>query len=319
MSVATVSRALNRPEALRASTLERVRRTIDEMDYSPDPVARRLSTGRTRIIRVVTPFLTLPSFVERLRGVEDALNRRDYDLMVTNVESSQRRAASFDRVAKSRGADGIVMMTLSPTDREVAQILESGWPAVLVDGRHPRLPTVDVDDFEGGRLAADHLLSRGHRRIGFVGDFIDPAAPSGASGARLTGLQARLTEAGLALPERLRFRVRHSLVEGMALVEMLLALPAADRPSAIFAASDLVALGMLVGLRRRGLRAPDDLAIVGFDDLVMSESYGLTTIRQPLFETGALAVEILLGQIDGRSSSPSRILLPLTLVAREST
>lgn len=319
MSVATVSRALNRPEALRASTLERVRRTIDEMDYSPDPVARRLSTGRTRIIRVVTPFLTLPSFVERLRGVEDALNRRDYDLMVTNVESSQRRAASFDRVAKSRGADGIVMMTLSPTDREVAQILESGWPAVLVDGRHPRLPTVDVDDFEGGRLAADHLLSRGHRRIGFVGDFIDPAAPSGASGARLTGLQARLTEAGLALPERLRFRVRHSLVEGMALVEMLLALPAADRPSAIFAASDLVALGMLVGLRRRGLRAPDDLAIVGFDDLVMSESYGLTTIRQPLFETGALAVELLLGQIDGRSSSPSRILLPLTLVAREST
>jgi LacI family transcriptional regulator/LacI family repressor for deo operon, udp, cdd, tsx, nupC, and nupG len=188
---------------------------------------------------------------------------------------------------------------------------------VLVDVAHPRLSRVTIDDVAGGRLATEHLLARGHTRIGFVGDDASGPLRFTSSEFRLDGYREALASHGLGVDDGL---IRHG-VHGRRTARDLAAelLASAEPPSAIFAASDIQAVGVLEAAAAAGLGVPGDLAVIGFDDIEFAEIVGLTTIRQPLAEIGASAIELLTSRIGGDERDPVEIVHPLTLVQRRTT
>ena len=314
----TVSRVLNDSPRVSERTRARVLAAIESLDYRPSPLARGLSRGRCQTLGVVVPFFTHASAIERLRGVAAALGGSRYDLVLFNVESPVHRDEHFATLTRRDRADGLLVMSLPPPPASLARLAESGVPVVLLDTRGKGVPAVVTDDVEGGRLATRHLLALGHERIAFIGD--DPDNPLGftAGSSREDGYRQTMADAGIELPA---VYVRHgphvrSVARG--LTEELLA--RRDRPTAIFASSDTQALGVLEAARAAGLDVPGDVSVVGFDDVEVSSYAGLSTVRQPLFESGRLGARILLDALDdGHPPEPREHQLKLELIERSTT
>src|ERR1700733_7789992 len=317
VGVGTVSRVLNDSPMVSEDARRRVHRTIDELGYRRSSTARNLSLGRTQMIGVVAPFFTSNSVLERLRGVVHKLrDHSDYDLVLFDVETIPQRNDAFSSFARTDRVDGLLVMSLRPNDEEVERLHREGMPVVLVDVRHPALPRIVIDDVLGGQLATEHLLDRGHTRIGFIGDAPTPFGFT-SSEHRRQGMARALRRAGIKRRDDYEMRGPHGREEARDLAERLLRLP--DPPTAIFAASDVQAMGVLAAARSMRLRVPQDLAVIGFDDIEVAEVLGLTTVHQPLRETGARGVELLLAAIDGMGSEPTEELAPLTVIVRRTT
>ena len=317
VGVGTVSRVLNDSPLVSDDARRRVHRTIDELGYRRSSTARNLSLGRTQMIGVVAPFFTSNSVLERLRGVVTKLrDHGDYDLVLFDVETLPQRNDAFSSFARTDRVDGLIVMSLRPSDEEVESLRREGLPVVLVDVRHPALPRVVIDDVLGGQMATEHLLDKGHTRIGFIGDAPTPFGFT-SSEHRRQGMARALRRAGLKRRDDYDMRGPHGREEARELAERLLRLP--DPPTAIFAASDVQAMGVLAAARSMRLRVPQDLAVIGFDDIEVAEVLGLTTVHQPLRETGARGVELLLTAIDGIGGEPTEELAPLTVIARRTT
>jgi DNA-binding LacI/PurR family transcriptional regulator len=317
VGVGTVSRVLNEHPSVRDGTRQKVLSAIDELDYTPNPIARRLSLGKTLSIAVIVPFFTRPAFIERLRGIEYALADSEYDLILFNVETTTRRDDTFRTVPRRERVDGLLILSLSPSDSDVDRFLQAGVPTVLVDTRHPRLSRVVSDDVAGGRMATQHLIVLGHRRIGFVGDQLDNAFNFVSSHDRYQGYHEALAEAGIPFRPEYRRQGEHGREEARQMARALLALP--DPPTAIFAASDTQAFGVLEATQDAGLQVPKELSVIGYDDIEIAEYLHLSTIRQPLFASGVEGVELLLESIANPPPAPHRVLLPVELVVRGTT
>ena len=313
----TVSRVLNNNSRVDPATRRRVLAVISELDYTPSLLGRRLSLGRTLTVGVVVYFLTRPSVVERLRGIEFALASTPFDLTVFNVETVDRRDAVMRDLFRPGRIDGAIIVSFSPRDQDVLRIQQSAVPTVLIDAYHRGLPRIVVDDVAGGRLAAQHLLDLGHRRIAFLGDM--PRGPFGFSSSRLRhqGLRERLRGAGLSLPAAYVRVGEHSRPLARELATELLSLPVP--PTAIVCASDTQAFGALAAARDLGRRVPEDVSVVGYDDIEIAGFLGLTTVRQPLFESGVRGSQRLLELLDGQQPSHLRESLELELIVRATT
>jgi len=315
VSVATVSRVLNDSPLVVEPTRERVQASVDELGYRLNATARNLSIGRAAAIGVVVPFLTTPSVIERVRGVVERLGGEPgYDLLLFDVEAPQQRADAMRNLARRDRVAGLLVISLPVHGYEIDAFERDGLPAVLVDVAHPRLPRVVIDNVQGGELAAAHLLARGHRRIGFVGDHPTNEYGFTSSEDRRLGFRAVLGNAGVEPVERCG---PHGREEAAAMADSLLRLP--DPPSAIFAASDLQAIGVLKAAETLGIRVPEDLAVIGFDDIDLAEIVGLTTIRQPLRQGGVLAADLLLAAIEHGINDPVEELQELSVVERRTT
>jgi DNA-binding LacI/PurR family transcriptional regulator len=320
VGVATVSRVLNGHASVRPTTRARVLDAIDALNYRPSPLARNLSLRRTHVIGVVVPFFTSPSAVERVRGVAAALARSPYDLMLFDIESEDRREHAFQLFDRGDRSDGLLIVSLIPPDDEVERLRSARLPVVLVDAPHPAFPSIVVDDVNGGELAATHLIELGHRRIAFVGDQSPDPFRFASSRDRTRGYERALAHAGIELrPEYVREGTQsHHLARSTAID--LLRLP--ERPTAVFAASDIQALGVLDAARILGISVPEELSVVGFDDIDISAYVGLTTVRQPLFESGRRGGELLLQMLAGAGQQLGEQhteQLPLELVIRATT
>jgi len=313
----TVSRVLNDATGVTAETRQRVRAAIAELDYQPSQVARNLSLGTTSSVAAVAPFFTHPSAVERLRGLVRVLTARGYDVALHAVERPEQRDERLRSLAAPGRADGVVVVSLPPTDDEVARYGASGVPIILLDAHHPAATSIVIDNRAGGRLATRHLLDLGHRRIAFIGDAANPYG-STASVDRRAGYSTALKEAGVALDPRLVREGAHGRSVAAGLAEELLVAGSAA-PTAIFVASDAQALGVLEAARRTGRRVPEDLSVIGFDDIEISRDVGLTTVRQPLEPSGARAAERLLAAIAGSDAGPVVETLPVELAIRDTT
>jgi DNA-binding LacI/PurR family transcriptional regulator len=314
----TVSRVLNDSPRVSESTRARVLAAIEMLDYRPNPLARGLSRGRCETVGVVVPFFTHASAVERLRGVAAALDASQYDLVLFNVESPLHRDEHFATLTRRDRADGLLVMSLPPPPSSLARLAASGVPVVLLDARGEGVPAVVTDDVDGGRLATHHLLTLGHERIAFIGD--DPDNPLGftAGSRREEGYRKTMTEAGVSTPPGYVRHGPHVRSVARRIADELLA--RRDRPSAIFASSDTQALGVLEAARARGLDVPGDVSVVGFDDVEVSGYAGLTTVRQPLFESGRLGARVLLDALDeGHLPEPREHWLALELIERSTT
>jgi LacI family transcriptional regulator len=315
VGVGTVSRVLNGSPSVSEPTRRRVLEAIATLDYQPSAVARALSTGRTHAVGVVAPFFTQPSVVERLRGMSRTLSESRHQLILIDVERPEQRRDVF-RSASVRGRyDALLTVSLAPTETEARRLEAVGIPLVLIDRAHPALPTITVDDVEGGRLAADHLLQRGHRDIAFVGDEEQNLFGFDSSARRREGFARALAAAGAPLaPERVVLR-RHGREPARAAAAALLG--TRKRPTAIFATSDMQAIGVMEAAQAAGLRIPEDVSVIGFDDVEAAEYVRLTTVAQPLRESGALGAQLLLRRLEGEDVESLE--LDLDVIDRGST
>jgi LacI family transcriptional regulator len=303
VGVGTVSRVLNDAPGVADATRERVRAVMQELGYRPSSTARNLSLGRTQTLGVIAPFFTSASVVERLRGIDDVVGHSAYDLTLFNIETREQRRAAMRRFARRERVDGVIVISLPLTPAELRGLEREGLPAVLVDGASTVLPCVAIDDVEGGAIAARHLAGAGHRRVAFIGDVKDRSFGFASSERRLEGFQAALRDAGVALPARYVKRGPFGRESAGRLARQLLALR--HRPSAVFAASDVQAFGVLDAAARAGLAVPEDLSVIGFDDIELAAAIGLTTVRQPLRESGRIGAQLLLRVLDGDAGCPA--------------
>jgi DNA-binding LacI/PurR family transcriptional regulator len=314
----TVSRVLNDSPQVSASTRARVLAAIEVLDYRPNPMARGLSRGRCQTIGAVVPFFTHASAIERLRGVVSALNGSQYDLVLFNVESPVHRDEHFDAFRRRDRADGVLIISLPPPSHELARLHEAAVPVVLVDARGPGVPTVVTDDVAGGRMATEHLLELGHERIAFIGDDPENAFGFTSSPAREVGYRAALADAGIEVdPAFVRYGPhQRAVAEGIA--TDLFALD--RRPTAVFASSDVQATGVIAAARGAGLDVPRDVSVIGFDDVELAKYLGLTTVHQPLFDSGLIGARILLEAVAANEPPEAEgHELPLELVVRSTT
>ena len=324
VGVGTVSRVINGASNVREATRAKVLKVIEQLRYRPSHLAASLSRGTLRTVAIVVPQLTRPSAVMRLAGALAVLNEQDYDTVVCNVDTPQQRDHHLAALTGRHRADGVIVFSLRLSGQQLASFRHAGVPLVTVDALARGVPQTVTDDVAGGRLATAHLLSLGHRKIGFVGDAMRGAAAASRLGLgfissqhRLTGYRQALTAADVGYDPAMVRRGPHGPANAEALAAELLALP--DRPSAIFAASDTQAMGVLAAADRCGIGVPGQLSVIGFDDIDLAAPLGLSTVRQPLGDSGAEAARRLCALMRGERVTPLRQQLALEVVQRSTT
>jgi DNA-binding LacI/PurR family transcriptional regulator len=254
--------------------------------------------------------------VQRVKGIVDGLSGSRYDLMVFDIESEDRQRRAFELFDRGDRADGLLVVSTLPPEAEVNRLRAARIPCVLIDAVHPDFPSIAVDDVTGGEIATRHLVELGHRRVALIGD-PPPEFRFDWSRDRTRGYERALAAAGIEpRSEYVREGTRLPHV-ARAIATQLLALP--ERPTAIFAASDTQALGVLEAAKALGISVPGELSVVGFDDIDVAGYVGLTTVRQPLLESGRRGARLLLDALERRPVEPLQELLPLELVVRGTT
>ncbi len=316
VGVATVSRVLNDRGGVRPSTRERVIEAIEALNYRPSSLARGLSLRRTMVVAALLPWFTNPSAVQRVRGIVDGLSGSTYDLMVFDIESDDRQRRAFELFDRGDRADGLLVVSTLPPEAEVDRLRAAGIPCVLIDAVHESFPSIAVDDVAGGEMATRHLVELGHRRVALIGD-PPPEFRFDWSRDRTRGYQRALAAAGIEMQvDYVREGTRLPHV-ARAVAAELLSLP--ERPTAVFAASDTQAIGVLEAARALGIGVPGELSVIGFDDIEAAGYVGLTTVRQPLVESGRRGASLLLEVLAGQPVAPLHELLPLELIVRGTT
>lgn len=315
VSIATVSRVLNRPQKVNAETRKKVLDAIEELGFIPKAEASARARKDFKRIGVLTPYFTEPSFVQRLRGISNVLLGSEYELIVYAVESLTQLRGYLDMLPVSRRIDGLIIMSLPLTDEHAARIRNNHLQTVLIEYSHPLFSSIEIDNEQGGRLAAEYLLGKGYRRLAFIGETGEPPYSLHPSDQRLLGFRLALNVAGVPLPDHHVRRHPLSLEAVFQQTEDFLDSP--DPPQAIFASSDIQAVGVLKAARQRGMRIPDDLAVIGFDNIDLSDYMELTTINQSLDESGRAAVELLIGRMLDPARPIQNIKLQLKVIERK--
>jgi LacI family transcriptional regulator len=315
VSITTVSRVLNAPEKVSPATRLKVQQAIDALGFVPKAEAAARARKMHTRIGILAPFFTYPSFAQRLRGAAEALADSTYELVIYNVDSSARRDAYLHNLPVTRRLDGLIVMALPFREADAKRLIAHGLETVTIEFSQEPFSSIRIDDRGGGRMVAEYLTGRSHRNCAYVGDSNLPDYAIHTSDWRLEGYREGLADAGFALAESYVALGPHGMESARRCAHRLLDLP--TPPTAIFAASDNQAMGVVKAARERGLSIPDDLAVVGFDDIDSADYIGLTTVRQPLEESGRVAVELLLARLADANRPSQRIRFPLTLIERE--
>jgi len=319
VGIGTVSRVLNDSPHLREVTRQRVLQAIADLEYQPNPMARGLSLKKTATIGIVVPFFTRPFYVEVLRGVDSELTQHGYNLILYNVEQKALKDYYLRKLPMRRRVDGLLLISLWLEEADVRALKRTRLPVVLVDCQYPTLSSVAVDNVTGARLAVTHLIEKGHQRIGFISGLLDDPFGFPTSRERFAGYRQTLEEYGLT------FRKEHHQIgeftaqSGCECMERLLAVD--PPPTAVFLTSDTQALGALRAIRESGRQVPDDIALVGYDDIEVAEYVELSTVRQPMFQMGQEGARLLLTELDDRKNDnePTHLYLPVEIVVRETS
>ncbi|MDJ0954690.1 MAG: LacI family DNA-binding transcriptional regulator [Acidimicrobiia bacterium] len=316
VGVGTVSRVLNDSPLVSDRTRARVLAVIEEMNYRPSYLARGLSIGTAGVLAAVVQRMTSPSALQRLRGILDVASEAGFDVILHNVNSiDDYRDQVRDLLRPDRCAGGL-LVSIRPDDEDISALADNPVPVVIVDGQAAGLSSLFIDDELGGRMATEHLIELGHQRIAFVGDWEDHVGFR-PMGKRRTGYRKAMADAGLEVPDDYIKTGPHEHLVTLAAINELLDLD--NPPTAVVASADSHAMVISEGARARGVRVPEDLSVIGFDDLELAEHLGLSTIRQPLYESGARGARMLLDLMDAEVRTAQHVELPVELIARGST
>lgn len=318
VSRSTVSRVINDDPNVSDKTRHKVLEVVKRLNFHPHAAARSLAAGRTRVLGLVIPMgvsalFTDPYFPLLIQGVSSACNAHDHSVMLWLAEPEYERR-TIRQVLHSNLIDGVILASQLNDDPVGQALIDGDLPFVLV-GRHPTNNNVnyaDVDNMASAREAVTHLLRLGRRRVATI------TGPQNmiAGVDRRVGYEAALRQRGLSIEPELIADGEFTEAGGYAAMRRLMP----HQPDAVFAASDMMALGAMRALREAGRRVPEDVAVVGFDDMPFAASTtpALTTVRQPVHRTGAVAAETLIDLIEHPGSQPRRIVLPTELVIRQS-
>jgi LacI family transcriptional regulator len=320
VSLGTVSNVLNHPDRVAPATRERVLQAIRELGFVRNEAARQLRAGRSRTIGLVVLDVGNPFFTDLAAGVEATATKAGLSVVLCNSNDDDDRELHYLSLLQEQRAFGILITPVGGKTAAIDTVRRSGTPVVLVDrGSNRRQCSVSVNDHVGGELAVAHLISQGHKRIGFVGG---PLAITQVS-ERLAGARAAMHAAGMRDDALVVIETpRLDVASGRATGGQLAAMPTRRRPTGVFCANDLLALGLLQDTTRRKLAVPGDLAIVGYDDIEFAAAAAvpLTSVRQPRAQLGQAAMDLLLEEAtDPAGHQHRQVVFEPELVVREST
>lgn len=331
VSPSTVSNVLNgRLDRMRPETTERVLKAMEQLGYTPNQLARQLKTGNVPMIGLIVPSVANPFWGAVARNVEEAAQSLSYQLLLCNAERDQEREQRYAEAMWASGIRGVIFGSSPLSFNHLVPLAQRGLQVVAFDRQSQSadqvvVDSVGVDNVLGARLAVSHLLTQGHRRIGFLSGPIRTVSRLD----RLAGYQAALKDAGVEPDTALiwegasasAFGDTEGAELGRAGARALLSRP--DRPTALFTVNDMYAFGAYAGARDLGLRVPEDVSVVGFDDLVPLAEISvptLTTVRQPLPQMMRAAVELLIGRLSkARIGPPTHVVIEPELIVRAST
>ncbi|MGI6132765.1 MAG: LacI family DNA-binding transcriptional regulator [Bacillota bacterium] len=316
VSTATVSRALSNSGYVRKDLKEQIQQVARAMDYQPNSLARGLVTKESHILGLIMPDISNPFFPAIARGVEDVANENGYNVLLCNTDGSSGKETDYINVLRSRQADGVIFTTSQVNPKNARILIDAGIPVVLADRRmNIACDSVVAENVGGAYRAVRHLLDLGHTRIGII------SGPMGVatSDERIEGYKRALLEGGVAVRDDLIREGNYRQHSGYECTCSLLELP--DPPTAVFACNDLMAVGALSALEDRGLRAPDDVAVVGYDDITIASVTRpkLTTVAQPKYEMGAIACRMLIERLKNPGKPYQSMVLASQLIVRESS
>lgn len=320
VSLGTVSNVLNRPDRVSASTRVRVEDAMRELGFVRNESARQLRAGQSRVLAYVVLDAGNPFFTDVAQGVELEAAETDLWLFICNSDNSTERERAYLDLLQQQRVQGILITPVDPEAEHLRDVAGRGTPLVVVDRTQQGLDlcSVAVDDVLGGRLAVEHLIDRGHTQVAFIGGPLS----IGQVQDRWKGAQQAWADAGLP-PEALHLLPTSTLTvgEGRGAGERLVGLPSRRRPTGAFCANDLLALGLLQQAVGSGRRVPDDLAIVGYDDIEFAAAAAvpLTSVRQPRQELGRTATELVVDEANNPDHTHTQVTFTPELVARTST
>ncbi|MHA7306821.1 LacI family DNA-binding transcriptional regulator [Arthrobacter sp. TMN-49] len=319
VSTATVSRALRGLPNVNPTTRERVLAVAQEMGYVPSPSATRLATGRTRTVGVLVPFIDRWYFAAALEGIDQELREHGYNLLLFSLggymHGQQRR---FTEQMVRKQIDALVVLCLGLSATELQELQRTNIPMISVGGPVQGCRGVHMDDTAAATAATQHLIDLGHRRIGHLRGGINDEKNFVVPALRSQAFEDTMRRAGLEVRPAWNIAGDYTVGEGVAAAARLFDLPG-ERPTAVFCGSDEMALGLMFEARRRGIRIPEDLSVIGIDDHDFSAPAGLSTIAQKPVEHGLLAAQMLLAELDGKTGAIQEERMPFTLIQREST
>lgn len=318
VSIATVSRVINNSDKVVPETREAVHRAMRELGYKPNRVARRLRQrgGKRHLLGLIIPDIQNPFFAEMARGVEDVAYSSEFAVMLCNSDDNLKKEQFYLDVMQSESVDGIILPPINERDPAVLKLIETGIPVVTVDRilTHPAVDKVEVDNRRGAAEAVEFMIKRGHRRIGLIAGRPNVST----SRERRLGYEDAMRAHGLPIdPDCIRVG-DFKQASGSAFTDELLSL--AQPPTALFVLNNLMAVGAIEAIHRRKLRIPRDIAIVGFDDLPWAEALDppLTVVRQPAYEVGQAACELILKRLSEPKRPEAHLKLSPRLVVRSS-
>jgi DNA-binding LacI/PurR family transcriptional regulator len=318
VSVATVSRALRGLDRVSPETRDRVMQVAEDLHYVASPTATSLASGRTRVVAVVTPFLNRWYFATLMSAIGKTLRDHGHHVLLFDLEGDYHNRLELTREMLWKRSDGVIVLNIPLLDREVDLLDRVGLPTVAVGTPLPGRPLVAIDDAEATRLATTHLIDLGHRHIAYVG-----AAPVNVTHSRTPRTRFgafREVMAAHRIPVRESWVVPAEWSARSARDRIEPVLAADFRPTAVVAASDEMAIGVLTAATHLGVSVPDELSVIGIDDHPLSDVLGLTTARQDVEAQGRLAAELLVDSLlGGQSLSGEALILPVELVVRSTT
>ena len=312
----TVSRVINNDSRISDKPKEKVILIINKLGYTPNAIARGLKTKRTYTLGILIPDITNPFFAEIARGMEDAANKNHFNVILCNTDDKLKKERTYLQILKGKRVDGLILGTAHIKDQSILELERKKFPYILVSRNIEGLDKncIIVDDVEGGMMATEYLIKLGHRRIAHItGPLKTRSALNRLEGYRLA-LKKHKIEYRVEWVGEGDFKIKG----GYQVMKRFLKLT--EPPSAIFAANDLLALGAMQAIQKKNFHVPEDFSVVGFNDIELASFVypALTTIRQPMLEMGALAVNMLLKIIEDGEFNQRKIVLKPKLIIRES-
>lgn len=317
VSIATVSRALNEPGKVADSTRRKVIEAVAQTGYTTNAMARNLRTRRSNMILILAPDVGDPNFSNILVGLETEASKRGYGVLIGNTQNDPARETDYLRFISSNQADGLILLTGHlPFGLETEGVKMKLPPMVAVNEPVPNaeIPFVGVDNFEGARIATDHLISQGHRDIAFIGQSTSRAVAM----LRERGYRTSLEGAGMKVEPRFIMEADGTTESGRAAAERMFVRD--HLPTAFFCVNDATALGVIIALTARGYDLPHDFSVMGFDDISYASfvTPSLTTMKQPRLQIGEASMDLLLAMLEGEDIRKREILLRADLILRNS-
>jgi DNA-binding LacI/PurR family transcriptional regulator len=319
VSRSTVSRVLTNHPNVNDRTRKKILRIIQSKGYEPNSIARGFAKGQIRVVSLILSDIRNPIFAEMTWEIQKELRAYSYDVMLFNSNSDPAMEQKFLKMANANRLAGVILFSTNYPGSEKINLAMLNCPIVLINRNtnNPHIDTIQTDNFHGGYIATRHLIDLGHQKIGFLSGKIDMVSHRD----RLKGYRKALDEFGIQYyPEYTQTYQDRTIESGLDYAKKLLQ-QKGNRPTAVFAAGDMMAFGLLDGFRRAGGRVPEDLSIIGFDDIFISSLSGidLTTVRQPYRTIAKEATQRLITRIAGQSPTVQNIILQADLVLRTST